>query len=114
MSSYRHIEPIQVLNSTVSGTTVANSIALDVKTMTKVGFQIIWGAGLAATFQVMGSVDGTNYSDMQVVINPATIANGADSFLVNMPDVCFSKVFIRVTPTSGAANVMITGMAKGV
>ncbi len=111
MASYRYLERITdpVLNEVVGGTTVASGEAITMTNMGSVCFQFNYGAGLNATFQILGSLDGVNFEDLNAVISPATGAAGTS--IGNSDCGAFKYVKPQVTPTSGSATVTILAKA---
>ena len=109
MSSYRFIERISepMLSATVS--TLTQTIPLILTSMASVSFQFNYGAGLNATFQILGSLDGVNYSDMNAVIPPAT--GSAGSSIGNVDTGAIKYALAQITPTSGSAIVTVLGRA---
>lgn len=110
MGETAFIQAKQLLNATVSGTTVATSTFLDVRTMHMLAAYIAWTGTLNATFSLQASPDGTTFFDTGTFIKPAT--GSPDNFAVGVPDMCFNFFRVQVTPTSGSGNVTITASAK--
>lgn len=111
MSSYREIERISnpVLNQTVTGLAPIVSDFINCTSMASVCFQIKYGATLNATFQILGSLDGVIYSDLNAVIAPAT--GSAGSTMGNIDCGAVKYVLLQISPTSGSATVTILARA---
>lgn len=110
MANYK--EPVTLLSQVVSGVIAVQSLALDMRRLQDAAFQVNCAAGLNATFQVLGSLDGVNYVDMQQVISPLTA--GASNFIVNLPSVAVAFLKFQITPSSGSAAIAVWGAAKGI
>lgn len=112
MASKGQIGPVTLLNQVIS-TGVVDSNKLDVRFMNCAAFVITYGAGIAANFAIVGSMDDVVYYDLQVDIQAASGSSGASA--VNVPGIAFPYIKVRTTYTSGAgASVTIVGTAKGV
>lgn len=109
MAKYK--EPVKLLSQSVSGAAV-QSKALDVRGLHLASFHVNCGAGLNATFQILGSNDGVNFPDLQEVVSPIT--GSAANFMVNLDGVAVAYLKFQVTPSSGTGQVDVWGAAKGI
>ena len=110
MSSYRFIERVRnplIQNQTISVKT--QTPAIQTTSMGSAAFQFNYGAGLNATFQILGSLDGINFVDLNAVIAPAT--GSAGSSLGNVDIGALGYVLAQITPSSGSALMTVMGRA---
>lgn len=109
MASYRYLERITnpVLSQSVTGVTPVKGPALSFTSMNTVCFQFNYTGTLAATFQVLGSLDGVNYADLNAVIAPATGATGSSIGTADCSGLKY--VVAQITPSSGTSTVVVLG-----
>ena len=112
MSSYRIQDRIKspVFNQVVNGVFPVTSEALDLTSMGSVCFQFVFASGLNATFQLLGSLDGVNYSDLLTVVSPAVGVAG--SSIANQDVGAVKWVMAQITPSSGSGQVTVLAFAK--
>jgi hypothetical protein len=97
------------INKVISGTTVVTSAPIKLSSMGMATFQFNYASGLTATFQILGSLDGTTFADMLAVIQPT---NGAAGTSIGSVDTGAIKwIMAQVTPTAGSALVSVLGRA---
>ena len=110
MSSYRFIERIQsplIQNQVISALT--QTVPLTTSSMSAVTFQFNYAAGINATFQILGSLDGVNFVDLNAVINPATGLAGSSIGNVDIGAILYVRA--QITPSSGSAIITVLGRA---
>jgi hypothetical protein len=110
MASSHSIPLTTLFNASVSGTTAIQAIPLQAANLRSVAFSIQYPATLNATFQLLGSLDGITYFDLQVVILPATGSAGVSGWA---DEVCVPFVAIQITPSSGSGTVLVKGLSTG-
>lgn len=94
----------------MTGTSVLNSAALDLQTLAMAAFYIAWTGTPNGTFQIQGSLDGTNWVNTGVSV--AAAVGSADSRLVNLVDLAYRYVRVQYTNASSTGTLTVDGMAK--
>lgn len=106
-----YAEAKTLLSQSITGTSPVDSGILDIRHLNHAAFMIVVGAGLTATFAVMGSLDKKTWVDLIAGIPP--VSGSAANLPVNLPDITFPFLKVTTTPSSGTGTVTITGSAKG-
>lgn len=98
-----------VFSAVVSGTSPVQSAPLQITNMGSASFQFKYGATLNATFQILGSLDGVDYFDMNAAITSATGSAGVSGGSVDCGAIKY--VLAQISPSSGSATVTIKARA---
>lgn len=108
--SKRAYKNLQFFSEVVSADT--DTIAIDMFTMDTAAFSVFVGTGLTTNISVMGSIDGTQYDDIGIIVEPT---DGAADYtrLILVGPTAINHLKISFTGVSGSGQVSIKAAAKG-
>lgn len=85
---------------------------VNVQYLDNVGIQVVFTGDPVGTFTVEGSVDGTNYTELD--LGTISASGAGDSFLMNMNQLPYPLIRLKYTATSGAGSLNAYVTAKTV
>lgn len=111
MSVKSVIKPYQVLtNGDMTGN--VSTLVSDVESSDNVAYQVVWTGNAVGTFAVEGTVNGIDWEELDLGTPGPEAASVADSFLVSLKGVPYSKLKLTYSATSGSGSLNVWIMAK--
>lgn len=105
--SYKNVE---FFNQAVSAD--VETMAIDCQMMDTASFVMSFPVGLACDISIEGSIDGSTFVDIGVVIESVDGVAVATRF-ANIFQFALSKVRVKLSNVVGSGDVVITAQAKG-
>tara|TARA_R110002126_G_C10056923_1_gene461039 strand:+ start:165 stop:482 length:318 start_codon:yes stop_codon:yes gene_type:complete len=89
---------------------------VSVRYLDNVAIQAVWvdGGSLSGEFKIDGSVDGTNFEELDLSTTTAGVATvtGSDQHLIELINVSYDRIRVRFVFSAGAGTGQVHVMAK--
>lgn len=103
-------QPSGTLSGSMTGTAALYSNIFEVSRMDNIGLEFNWTGTPNGTFQVFGSISGSNFYDIGASLPAAT--GSASGFLLNLNQYPYKYFYIKYTNASSTGALTVFGQAK--